>query len=73
MRQLLHDAFGRFAVYSERVYTQADCAYCGQRKQTPTGRSFLFRYSQQADGIYTRRESVSRLFCSISCLRCVSH
>lgn len=73
MRQISHDPFGRFSVYSDRVYTASECAWCGQHKQTPTGRPYLIRYSSESDSIGSRRESNPRLFCSISCLRCFAH
>ena len=41
------------------------CDYCGNVKQTPTGRTYLFSYFTETDGGRTCTDS--HLFCSKGC------
>ena len=70
MRAISHDAFGRFTIYRETVFTVAKtCEFCGNAKKTPKGTPYLYKYYVENDGITARKIPLKGLFCSISCAR----
>jgi len=67
MRQIVHEPFGRFTLYSKRIYVNETCEYCGSVKTTPKGRKFLFNYGYQSDGYGAKLQFENRYFCSKNC------
>lgn len=73
MRAISHDAFGRFTIYRETVFTAhataKTCEFCGNVKKTPKGTPYLYKYYVEDDGITSRKIPLKGLFCSIECAR----
>ena len=69
MCQIDRDPFARQTMFRETVFTRETCAFCGNVKRTPKGRTYLYRYYVENDGIRTRPEPVKGLFCGIDCMR----
>ncbi len=73
MRTLSHDGIARFETLRSRHYTEQwqfvgpGCRECGMTNRTPKGRSFLFEYGTQSDGLGARIVWDGKYFCSKGC------
>lgn len=68
--QIARDPFARETTYRKIAYpfdvlAHGGCAWCGGFR--PTTRASLFRYGVERDGLWTRIEWDSKLFCSKEC------
>ena len=60
------DPFAREELHSERVYEPGQpCDWCGQLRQTKSGRPWLYRFRVEPDAGRTFRDH--KLFCSREC------
>lgn len=67
---IVRDSFARASLYRRRFYGPETCTECGQVKETPKGRKFLFQYAWIPDRIVaTNFIPWSKGFCSIECFR----
>lgn len=70
LRKISRDVFARFDIVRENVLvTNETCRWCGQVKQTPKGKKYLFRYGCWDDQKHLPEWDLKLLFCSISCWR----
>lgn len=65
MRYLRRDPSAREELYRVLVYTAKVCAWCGQYRQTPKGRRYLYLYGVEMDS--GRRYDDGKAFCSLGC------
>jgi len=61
MKELSHDAFGRFSVVRKNA-GNGECEFCGQKKK-------LYYYGTQSDSINGKTDFYSKKFCSVGCFR----
>lgn len=67
MPKISRNPFAREELHSTREYTASGCKWCGNTRQTKTGRKYLYRYEVQSDG--GRVAQLCGLFCSVGCMR----
>ena len=65
------DVFARHDIVRKTVHldvhSSPTCAWCGHAGRHFSDHRRLFQYGIEQDGIYTRAEFQSELFCSVSC------
>lgn len=59
------DPFSRTELHSERIYTPASCAWCGNARNTRDGARYLYRFRIETDA--GRIIEDNHLFCSREC------
>lgn len=67
MTYISRDPYARSELHRYNVYTNQNCAWCGQVRKTPKGRTYIYRYVIENDSGHTVEDD--HLFCSISCRR----
>lgn len=74
-RYISRDPFARQELHRTTVFFPTSqptpsCSWCGQYHVTKkANRRYLFVYSVERDGLYTKPEAIKGQFCSIGCMR----
>lgn len=68
MALISRDPFARTELHRENEYGTAQCAWCGGRRYTQGGKSYLYRYRLESDSGHVAYDG--RLFCSKTCRNC---